>query len=336
MRPRFALILLLLLLFQKSLTQEKPAIPYADRIRLAEAFKIAETLGNQVWKDWDTAPFAVLLITPKHEFLIRHPRPSDDFDPIGYDSLLESDVYFRKRTFPTTLLATFPAVGGISTIVIGQAENTLKKTSTPWVVTVLHEHLHQLQNSRPDYYDDVNALNLSRGDKTGMWMLNYPFPYDSLEIGRQLSIMGGLLVRALNAEPASDFSAAVAAYLESRRRLKTMLSRDDFTYFSFQVWQEGIARYTEYRMAGLAGKKFRPSKEFRALKDYEPFEQVAENIKKDMMQELSTMKLSEDGRAAFYPLGAGEGLLLDRTNPKWKDRYFVDKFFIDEYFDTGH
>jgi len=77
---------------------------------------------------------------PEREFLIRHPQPSKDFTLIGYDSLLKSDVYFRKRVFGTNLLATFPAVGGVSTIVIGQAENTDKKTSTPWAVTVLHEH----------------------------------------------------------------------------------------------------------------------------------------------------------------------------------------------------
>ena len=44
----------------------KPAIPEIDRIRLAEAFRIGETLGNKVWKDWDKAPFAVLLVTPEN------------------------------------------------------------------------------------------------------------------------------------------------------------------------------------------------------------------------------------------------------------------------------
>ena len=111
--------------------QEKIAVPDVDRIRLAEAFRIGESLGNQVWKSWDKAPFAVLLVTPENEFLIRHPRPSKDFTLIGYDSRLKSNVYFRKRTQAINFLATFPAVGGVSTIVIGQAENTSKKSSTP-------------------------------------------------------------------------------------------------------------------------------------------------------------------------------------------------------------
>ena len=108
-----------------------PTLPGIDRIRLAEAFALGEALSSRVWEAWDQAPFAVLLVTPQYEFLIRHPQPSADFISLGYDSLLQSDVCFRERTQPINLLATFPAVGGVSTIVIGQAENTAVKTSTP-------------------------------------------------------------------------------------------------------------------------------------------------------------------------------------------------------------
>jgi hypothetical protein len=165
MITKFWFVSLLFLAASNVLAQGKPAIPDIDRIRLAEAFSIGETLGNRVWKDWDKSPFAVMLVTPENEFLIRHPQPSKDFTLAGYDPLLKSNVYFRKRTQQINFLATFPAVGGVSTIVIGQAENTSKKTSTPWVVTLLHEHFHQLQSSQPTYYAEVDKLNLSRGDR---------------------------------------------------------------------------------------------------------------------------------------------------------------------------
>ena len=166
----FLFPLLLLLLFPSALAQDKPSIPDSDRTRLVEAFNLGDSIGDIVWRDWNKAPFALLLVTPEYEFLIRHPKPSADFTPLGYDALLRSDVYFRKRTQRTDFLATFPAISGsmISTIVVGQAENTSTKTSTPWVVTLLHEHFHQLQYSQPNYYADVNALGLSHGDQTGM------------------------------------------------------------------------------------------------------------------------------------------------------------------------
>lgn len=315
--------------------EQKPIVPEIDRIRLAEAFRLSESLGNRVWSDWDKAPFAVLLVTAENEFLIRHPRPSKDFTLIGYDALLKSDVYFRKRTQPTNFLATFPLGGGISTIVVGQAENTTAKTSTPWVVTILHEHFHQLQDSQPGYYAEINALNLSGGDQTGMWQLNYPFPYADAEVKRQFTDLSRLLADALQTENKREFSKKLVAYLETRRKFAAALSPADYKYLSFQLWKEGVSRYTEYRVAGLAARKYKPDKEFRALKDYKPFSEVADKLLKSILAELSTLKLDEAKRELFYPFGAGEALLLDRANPKWQSRYLAEKFYIDKYFEAG-
>lgn len=313
--------------------QEKPTINDVDRTRLAEAFRIADRIGNTVWSHWDKAPFAVLLVTPEYEFLVRHPRPSTDFTLVGNDPLLKSDVYFRKRTQPVNFLATFPAVGGLSTIVIGQAENTAKKTSTPWVVTVLHEHFHQLQMSQPSYYAEVESLKLSQGDQTGMWMLNFAFPYQNERVVAQFSRLSKLLAEALQAKPQSEFSAKLEAYLDARKRFHGLLSPDEYKYFSFQLWQEGIARYTEFRIADLAVKKYEPSSEFRALKDYTPFELVAVSVlNQQILGNLPTIQIEKSQRLVFYPFGAAEGLLLDRANPNWQSLYFAEKFYLDKYF----
>ena len=73
------------------------------------------------------------------------------------------------RQVDVNLLASFPAVGDVPTIVIGQPENTAAKTSTRWVLTLLHEHFHQMQFTLPDYYPGVNALGLARGIEQGSW-----------------------------------------------------------------------------------------------------------------------------------------------------------------------
>ena len=332
MKTKLLPVLLLLLAAPGALAQDKPNIPGADRVRLAEAFRLGEVVGNRVWKDWDKAPFAVLLVTPENEFLIRHPRPSEDFTLVAHDSLLKSDVYFRKRTQRTDFLATFPAVGGVSTVVIGQAENTSAKTSTPWVVTVLHEHFHQLQQSQPTYYADVNALELSRGDRTGMWMLNFAFPYKDAQVKERFSALGRLLAEVLRAKKRSDFSAKLKAYVRAREAFGQMLTPDDYRYFSFQVWQEGMARYTEFRVAESAAKRYKPSREFRALKDYTPFEDVADSLlNKRILSSLPALQLDKSERLVFYPFGAAEGLLLDRANPRWQGRYFTEKFYVERY-----
>lgn len=323
--------MIILLVLQTAPAQEKPVISETDRIRLAEAFRLGDALGDRLWKDWSRAPFAVLLITAEHEFLVRHPKPSNEFILIGYDRLLKSDVFFRKRVFQKNFLATFPAVGGVSTIVAGQAESTDAKTSTPWVVTLLHEHFHQLQDSRPGMYADVEALNLARGDKSGMWMLNYAFPYESAEVVKQVSELSKLLAEAIESRQA-DFAARLAAYLQARRQLEKMLTADDYKYFSFQLWKEGIARYTEHHVAKLAAASYKPSKEFQSLADYTPFKVTSDSLLKNIVRELRTLTLGNYRRVAFYYLGSGEGLLLDRATPKWRNRYFTDKFFLERYF----
>ena len=333
-RNTLVLNLIVLIVASTAFTQEKPKLREIDRIRLAEAFNLSEKLGDDLWPGWSKAPFAVLLVTPDKEFLIRHPRPSEDFTPLGYDAQLKSEVFYRDRKFGTDLLATFPAVGGVSTIVIGQPENTASKTSTPWVITLMHEHFHQLQDAQPNFFKDTEALGLSRGDQTGMWMLNYPFPYTSSEVSQQFSLLIRLLVEAMQAETQADFSSKLASYLEARQTLKKMLSVDDFKYMSFQLWKEGMARYTEDRVAHWAASKYKPGREFRELKDFTTFTAVADQVRAGIMRELSTLKLEDYKRVTFYPLGAGEGLLLDRANPKWRIQYFAEKFDNENYFKT--
>ncbi|HEU4509421.1 MAG TPA: hypothetical protein VFR78_14340 [Pyrinomonadaceae bacterium] len=312
--------------------QEKPALREVDRVRLAEAFRLSDQLGDELWAGWSKAPFAVLLVTPEREFLVGHPRASEDFTSLGYDALLKSELYYRDRKFQPNLLATFPAVGGISTIVIGQAENTASKTSTPWVITLMHEHLHQLQDFQPNFFKETEALNLSGGDQTGMWMLNFPFPYEKADVSRQVSLLTRLLLEGMDAKTDAQFSSKLASYLEAREALKKMLSSDEYKYLSFQLWKEGIARYTEDRVAHWAAEKYQPSRAFRELKDFTSFAAVAAQVRKGTVHELSTLKLEEYKRVAFYPIGAAEGLLLDRANPKWRTQYFARKFDNEKYF----
>lgn len=299
-----------------------------DRIRIAEAFRIADELGEKIWAGWKDAPWAVLLVTRDREYLVRHPYPTGDFTRVEYDSLLASDVYTRDRVFSTHLLATFPAVAGVPTVVIGQPKNTDASHSTRWVVTLLHEHFHQLQTSQPGYYDAVGGLDLARGDTTGMWMLEYDFPYDSKPVNAAFSHLcksAAVAVQQPGAPSAAD-------YLSARERFRALLDRDDYGYFSFQLWQEGIARYTEIRLAEMAALSYRPSHRFEALDDYVPLRRDAEETRAHLLTELLRVSLAKSRRVAFYHIGAAEALILDRVSPRWRERYFTDKFFTGKYF----
>jgi hypothetical protein len=304
------------------------ALAADDRIRIAEAFRLAAAVGDQIWPAWTSAPFAVLLVTPEREFLVRHLRPSSDFTRLGYDSLLASDVLVRPRQFAPNLLATFPAVGGVPTIVVGQPGAT-HKNSTEWVVTLLHEHFHQLQTSRQGYFARVDSLRLARGDRTGMWMLNYAFPYDSARVRTRFAALTQRIGSALAATTDDERAARLAAVRSARGALHDDLPPDDDRYLAFQMWQEGVARYTELAVARFAATRYTPSPAFTALPDYVPYATAAERIESSVRAGLRGNPLARGNRVAFYPAGAAYALMLDHVVPDWRAHYFDSAMSLD-------
>ena len=303
-----------------------PALPQADRVRIAEAFRLADAIGDAIWPGWSRVPFSLVLVTPDTEFFVRHPSPPADAQPLGRDALLGAEVFARPRTFPTSLLATFP-IEGVSTVVVGQAELTAAAAPTDWVVTLLHEHFHQLQEAAPGFYDRVAALGLARGDTTGMWMLNFPFPYDAPPVVAAYGTASSRLRDALSGGSFRDYAAARGAF-------RARISGDDLKYLDFELWKEGVARYTQVRVAEWAAAHYRPTPDFTALPGFVPFPSLARTLAAAIPDELAHLSLPGARRTVVYPYGAAEALLLDRERPCWKDVYFVKPFTLAPAFDA--
>jgi hypothetical protein len=296
-----------------------------NAVRIREFYRLAAQVQNSVWPNWNQAPDALLLVTPRHEFLTHHATPKD-FQPAGKDFVV------RPRQFEPNLQATFPAFGSTPVMVIGEPENTSSKTSTPWLITLLHEHFHQLQYSQPDYYEGTGKLGLSKAGGGAMWMLNYPFPYDKAEVTRAFADLRDLLWSTATESDPVRFKTSAAAYLQARKKFFAQLSDDDRKYLEFQLWQEGIARYTEIKVAEAA-TAYRPSAEYAALADFAPFTGYGAKRLQSTLDELKASVLSQRKREAAYSFGAVEGLLLDHLRPNWKAAYFVRPFALGPYFD---
>jgi hypothetical protein len=298
-------------------------VPQDDRVRIAEAFRLAATLGDSIWPGWSRVPLATLLVTSDREYLIRHPSPSNDFTKAGYDSLLGSDVYTRPRVFDPNLLATFPAVGGIPTIVIGTPVATSRST-TRWMLTLLHEHFHQMQMSQPTYNTGVAALNLARGDRGGRWMLNYAFPYDSATVQARYNEFANELLRAFDSP--SVAANALPALTASRARLQAAVAADDDRYLGFQMWQEGVSRYTELTVARRAAASYTPTPAFTALADYTTLSDAVAAMEAEIRSSLQQNPLGRLRRVAFYAAGAAYAQVLEATSPDWKSAYWTSGY----------
>lgn len=213
---------------------------------------------------------------------------------------------------------------------IGQAENTSDKSSTRWVLTALHEHFHQLVYSQPGYYGDVAKLGLAHGGESGMWMLNYPFPYDSARVQQKFTTMTHALLDALAQTVPADLTKKVAVYRRAAREFRESVPAEAERYFAFQLWQEGVARYTEVMLGELAAKSGAPSVEFSALPDFAGYGAVAAQVRTRILSDLGTLSLARSRREVVYSVGAAQALLLDRVTPGWKREYLKHRFRLPE------
>ena len=289
-------------------------LPATSAAAVGDAARILDRVGERIWPGWSAAPSQLLLVTDSVELFLP-------------DLTVATAKWSRKRIFPPTFQATFPAVGGVPTVVIGTPEGT----STPrdrWALTVLHEHFHQLQYSRPDYYSRLNALNLARGDTTGMWALNFPFPYDSVPVQAAVKRWADAMHSALVADSGARGRATLQAQA-AKRALDALLAPDDRKYLDFQLWQEGVPRWIELAGARAA---FEAGLVERSTLDWQ---------ERRLLDDLTRIDLGRDKRVVVYALGAAMAELRAREDrpfvgpSRWRERYFTEMFDLGTALNDG-
>ena len=87
-----------------------------------------------------------------------------------------------------------------------------------------------------------------------------------------------------------------------RRKFFAQLSPDDHKYLSFQLWQEGIARYTQI-MAAEAAASYQAYGGVCGPWDYEPFSAYGARARAETLDELRKVDLAKAQRERFIPLG---------------------------------
>lgn len=276
---------------------------------LAKARKIVRKSGNSVWKGFGTAPFGTLLVTPDYERLLCDERLPEGFQELPENKILKCEQSEGPPSWrQPNLLAAMPAFGPPSVIVMGTPEAT-GRSRAEWTATVFHEHFHQWQAELPDYYSRLEALDLSGGDQTGMWMINYAFPYTSPEVADAYAEASRALAATLQSDK-RRFIDRREAYLKARDAFSATVNEKDWRYAEFQMWQEGVARWTEITIAERSGKA--------------DIKSAGQELRKVTIESLANPDFAGKQRVSFYALGAGEAMLLEMSGSKWRKCYAKD------------
>lgn len=267
----------------------------------------AATHGDLLWPGYGSAPFGFLLLEQEKETLLCQPGTPRGFTAEGIDPVTGCARWSRPRSgLPSNLLAAMPVLGPPSTIVMG-ASGATGDGRPNWLRTVLHEHFHQWQSALPDYYSRVEALDLSGGDRTGMWMLNYAFPYESAATASAYADASTALAEALARRGTADFLTAFDRYLAARARMAHSVPPRDWRYLEFQLWQEGTARWTEIQLG-----KIYPDAQVR---------EASLALEGRTLAQLRSPALAGQRRELAYALGAGEAMLMSACGPAWRSAY---------------
>jgi hypothetical protein len=275
--------------------------------RLAEVQRFSRSHGEKLWPGFGSAPFGFLLVEAGGETLLCQGKAPAGFAPAGKDEATGCDRFTRSRSgLPDRLLAAMPVFGPPSTIVMGTPQAT-GYAEPDWLRTILHEHFHQWQAALPNYYGRVNALDLKGGDETGMWMLNFPFPYADPKAGEAYASASRTLAAALESRGKRGFRSAFTRYLAARQAFETTVGPRNWRYLELQLWQEGVARWTEIEL----GRAY-PDAAVRLS---------AFKLEALTLQQLRTPELKKQGRELAYPMGAGEAMLLHTCGSAWRTAY---------------
>jgi hypothetical protein len=280
----------------------------ADTGRELHALRsLAAAHGEQLWPGFGSAAFGFLILEQDREILICRPTAPASFKPDGEDAATGCPRFVGPRgKLPANMLAAMPMFGPPWTIVMGPPPTQADKLPR-WRSTVLHEHTHQWQSELPGYYDRVKALDLAGGDESGMWMLEFPFPYADPVVSARYADAAGALVAAVEARGTPAFPARLREYLAARRAFTAAAGERNWRYLDFQLWQEGVARWTEIALSRRSGDP-------ATVADADRHEQK-------MLDMLRKPDLAEHQRVIVYAYGMAEALLMDACGLAWRSAY---------------
>jgi hypothetical protein len=314
-------------------TSEEPQLEHADRVVVENAWRLRAALGDQLWPGWSEISIPLVYVAGDHEFAIGFDSAPDGFSS-SEQTLADMPVYVRKRELSPNLAAAFP-FQGTPCVVIGTPK-ALESGPTRWTLTAVHEMFHVLQMSRGSM-QKVDSLKIVEGDNDGSWQLNYPFPYDHPDVMRLFHLTGYPLYLAVEKSQTDiDVKYNIGTTIDAMNVLQGHLQNetgDDraYDYARFQLWYEGIARYTEHQMARLAAESgFEPTEDMQSLPDYKPYHVVWERDYEPQANLFKHAGRVARSRTEFYHLGLGMGLALDRSGIDWKEKYFASDVWLDD------
>lgn len=287
-----------------------------DAALIREAINFQLNLGPKIWPGWNSSKAPIIYKSRGTDYLINHPNPPSDFSKF-YDETWGDTIMVRVSADKYKYCAAFP-VGGIITVVVsapGDNENPCL-----WVLMVSHELFHVYQGS-------ARPVNPFTGIYAGKHEMSFPYDFSNANQLAAYRIEAELLFNfAIKQQPDIEDSITPKKVFANMLKVQKIVFTDSlhFIFKQWMEWMEGVARYTENKLAGLAKyeSNYIPVKQFA---DEFPEWNYQKAWNEHYANQSSFIRFIGEKTAnsnMFYYAGMAKALILDRVNSDWKREYF--------------
>jgi hypothetical protein len=314
----------------------------------AEVWALIASPNNPIWTGWDASSTPLLFYLPgQQDVLINHPHPPDGFLPYTGPISFPGGQIFVKNG-PTIIESdgqnTSKEIAGVRTLVVADTLSNLRNRIGGMIEDTRSaaEKMQALAFSdlATDPYDQLTLVvheafhvfqHAQAPDKGANEMLLLQYPVLSVENNVGMAQEGSALAEALRATDAASVRRAAVRWLALRKARRASLPAQAVQYEEGCEFNEGVAKYTEYRLfqaleGRVPGAMMWWAQGFGGYRDLLPRrEQLIQSMRKHMSGEVvvnndpyGTAPL----RMRLYYSGMAVAAMLDKVSSDWKNRIF--------------
>lgn len=288
----------------------------SDVAAIREARHLATSLGPTVWHTWSGADRAPLVYRAGgREFFLEWPGGAPPGAERTDGVAGGQSAWVRPIASTDAVQATMDYEGVYTVVISAPAPGD---DASLWALKAAHEFFHVFQGPQ-------RAIDPFVGAFKNFNDLTFPFEYQRPAVRAALRLEGEILFRAATAADSADIGLTTLPRLAKQVRVvdsAIFSSPEHLAYKDWTEWSEGVARYTERRLADLArDARYAPVAEFRR---HFPSADYAKTWRASYANALNPIRFVGEGfstRTVFYYTGMAKAYALDRLNPSWKDRF---------------
>ncbi len=327
----------------------------------AEVWTVIAAANNPIWPDWNASSTPLLFYLPgKQDVLINHPHPPTGFVP--YDGAVRfpgSRIFVKNGPGLVDWDGqnTSKDVAGVRTLVVADtlsnlrsrvsgllqdtrpADEKVQKLAFADLATDPYDQLALVVHEAFHVFQDTHAPDKAANE---MFLLQYPV----LSVSNNVAFAqeGAALAQALRAADAALLRAAALRWLALRRDRRSKLPQNAVRYEDGTEFYEGLAKYTEYRLAEvLEGRRPGPAMWWaQGFTGYTGLEWWRKRLMDSMLKNMNGSVVVNNNpygtgsvRMRLYYSGMGIAAMLDRLSPDWKRKIFLPQVSLTSLVDEA-